>query len=178
MGSKALGRHPFCSPCLDLRKVALFAFGGGGFPRGRAYFYALVRHLGTPKLKTVAAGIRLFYPAAISYADSFFLCLAGPLFSLAAFFLSRGSVFSLYSLGLAAVNLIPASCFDGGGMLSSLSYLLLPYEKAAVLCRAVSAVSVLFLVFFNTLIQIKAGFNITLMAVTVYTAVTVMGDGA
>ena len=141
-------------------------------------FYARVRHLGAPKLKTVAAGIRLLYPAAISYADSFFLCLAGPLFSLAAFFLSRGSVFSLYSLGLAAVNLIPASCFDGGGMLSSLSYLLLPYEKAVVLCRAVSAVSVLFLVFFNTLIQIRAGFNITLMAVTVYTAVTVMGDGA
>lgn len=140
--------------------------------------YAAARRLGVPRFKILAAGLRLSYPACVSYADSFFLCLAGPLFSLAAFFLFRGSVFSLYSLGLCAVNLLPVSVFDGGGMVNALSGIFLPYEKAASLCRVLSVSAMLFLVFFNTLIQIRAGFNITLMAVTVYTAVTVMGGGA
>ncbi|MDD6095689.1 MAG: hypothetical protein PUC29_08110, partial [Clostridia bacterium] len=80
--------------------------------------------------------------------------------------------------GLALINLLPVSCLDGGGMLYCLSCMIFPFERAVSVCRIVSSAAVTALVLFNILIQLKAGFNITLMAVTVYTAVTVLGESA
>lgn len=140
--------------------------------------YAKIRRLGPPRAQLFFAGVRLRYPATVSYRDGFFLCLAGPAASLIAYFAAGGTFFSLYSLGLALINLLPVSCLDGGGMLYCLSCMIFPFERAVSVCRIVSSAAVTALVLFNILIQLKAGFNITLMAVTVYTAVTVLGESA
>lgn len=133
---------------------------------------------GKPRFRLLPAGMRLSFPPARSFFSELLLCLSGPAASLILAALFPHTDFSLYCLGLGLVNLLPLSVFDGGGVLSSLLPLFLPCDTAARVCRAVSAVFAAALVLFNVLIQLKAGFNLTLMAVTLYASVTVFGDGA
>ena len=136
--------------------------------------FALFRGMGPPEFSLCPAGLSLRYRGIISYTDNLFLCLSGPFFSIILFFIFRGTLFSLYSLGLGIINLLPVSCLDGGGAMNALSMRFLPPEKALSLCRTVSYTFVILLCLFNILIQMKIGFNITLLAVTLYTAVTVL----
>ena len=142
---------------------------------GAHVIFALFRGMGLPEFSLCPAGISLRYNGLISYTDNLFLCLSGPFFSIVLFFVFRGTLFSLYSLGLGIVNLLPVSCLDGGGALNALAMKHLPIDRALALCRTISVISVLLLCVFNILIQMKIGFNITLLAVTLYTTVTVLG---
>ena len=142
---------------------------------GAHIIFALFRGMGFPEFSLCPAGIFLRYKGLISYTDNLFLCLSGPFFSIILFFIFRGTLFSLYSLGLGIINLLPVSCLDGGGALKSLSMIFLPCDRAEKLCRTFSVIFVILLTVFNILIQLKIGFNITLLAVTLYTAVAVLG---
>lgn len=133
---------------------------------------------GRPRLHLLPAGIRLSFPPARSFSCDLLLCLSGPAASLILAALFPHTDFSLYCLGLGLVNLLPLSVFDGGGALFSLLSLFLSCDTGARVCRAVSAAFAAALVLFNILIQLKIGFNPTLMAVTLYAAVTVFADGA
>lgn len=136
---------------------------------------AAILGLGRPFVCLSATGIRLLYPRRGSFGASLVLCLSGSLFGLAfAFVPAFSEGFRIISLGLSLINLLPVSCLDGGGaLLLVLESFMLP-DRAYRISRVISLIAVMTLFCICAAVQLKAGPNLTLLAVTVYITVSVL----
>ena len=133
---------------------------------------------GPPRVSLSPAGIRISYFGTAGVLPSLAVSLSGCLFGA---LLSLVSVlpadFRLYSGGLAALNLLPVSCLDGGGaLLTVLEAFLLPHTAYRV-ARAVSAVFTVLFFALAAAVQLKAGVNVSLLCVCVYLTVLLPTDG-
>lgn len=145
-----------------------------------------------PHIQFSPAGIVLQYSGMHPPGQEILVCLAGS----AVNFITAGVDFCcrnfsiigesalfnemlfFYSIGLGAVNLLPIQGMDGGGILNGVcSQFFLP-DRAYQICRAGSVLSVLFLWGINLYIQMKIGFNLSLLAVSLYLTVTVLPHSA
>ena len=111
----------------------------------------------------------LFPSLAVLFAG----CLAGALFSLLPFL---PLYFRLYSAGLSTVNLLPISCLDGGGILLLLLERFMLPDRAYRIARGVSVAFVLMLWAISCAVQLKAGANLSLLAVSLYLTITALGE--
>lgn len=145
-----------------------------------------------PHVRFSPAGIVLQYPGMHPPGQEILVCLAGPavnfitagvcFWCMNSSIIGEGALFNemlfFYCIGLGAVNLLPIQGMDGGGILSGVcSRLVLP-DRAYQICRAGSVLSVLFLWGINLYIQMKIGFNLSLLAVSLYLTVTVLPRSA
>ena len=133
--------------------------------------------LGTSSLALTAGGMRLSFQRKKglfpSLAVLFAGCLMGALFSLLPFL---PLYFRMYSAGLSTVNLLPISCLDGGGILLLLLERFMLPDRAYRIARGVSVAFVLILWAISCAVQLKAGANISLLAVSLYLTVTALGE--
>ncbi len=132
----------------------------------------------SPSLYLTAAGVRLSYCNTKRLVPSLFVllsgCIAGGCAALLPFL---PKYFRLYCAGLSAINLLPVSCLDGGGiLLLALESVMLP-DRAYKIARAASVSCVLLLWAASTAVQLKAGANLTLLAVSTYLTVNALGEG-
>lgn len=136
---------------------------------------AVLLGLGRPSLSLSATGIRLLYPRRGGLIPSLVLCLSGSFFGLLAAAIPFFSEdFRILSTGLSLINIIPLSCLDGGGaLLLVLESFMLP-DRAYKVSRVVSLTVAILLFCICAAVQLKAGPNITLLAVTVYITVSVL----
>ena len=145
-----------------------------------------------PRIRFSPAGIVLQYPGMHPPEQEIFVCFAGPAanfitaaicfwcmsFNIAASHVAFYKMLFFYCIGLGAINLLPIQGMDGGGILSGIcSRLVLP-DRAYQICRAGSVLSVLLLWGVNLYIQMKIGFNLSLLAVSLYLTVTVLPRSA
>lgn len=142
------------------------------------FFTALSLGWGFPRFQLNGMGMRLtygsFYPTAQTLSVLLSGCAAGLICALIPLFPKE---FRLFSLGLSAVNLLPVSTLDGGEILSViLEHFFLPH-KAYGIARAISVFTVICLWVLCCAVQLKAGINLTLLAVSVYLTVSVLKDG-
>lgn len=128
-----------------------------------------------PRLCFKTAGVRLSYTGTHSPAKNLAVVLAGSFFgTLLALIPLFPRQFRLYSLGLAAMNLLPVSCLDGGGaLLCTLEHFFLP-DRAYRTAKTVSDITVILFCAFCIAVQLKTGANVSLMAVSVYFTVTAL----
>ena len=133
---------------------------------------------GAPTVSTRAAGLRLSYYGDHSRVSTIAVTLSGCFFgAITAFVPAFSQNLRLYSLGFSVVNLLPVTCLDGGeALLCILERIVLP-DRAYVILRTASVITVILLWVLSTAIQLKAGQNVTLLAVSVYLAVSVLADG-
>lgn len=105
------------------------------------------------------------------------LCLSGPLAGILCgiVFISFRS-FSLFSLSLAAINILPLSCFDGGGILREVCANFMLPDTAWKVTRAVSVITVIALWILSAVVQLTAGSNYTLLFLSTVLVVTVLTD--
>ena len=126
-----------------------------------------------------AGGMKLAFCCQKSFWSSLTVlisgCLVGALFSLLPFL---PLYFRLYCAGLSIVNLLPISCLDGGGiLLLILERFMLP-DSAFRIARVVSVIFVLLLWAISCAVQLKAGANLSLLAVSLYLTITALGEKA
>lgn len=133
---------------------------------------------GTPALSFRLTGIRLRYFGIHPYWQEILVLAAGSGAGIAAAAICRGGFFSFYCVGLGAANLLPIAGLDGGGILQNICSMLLPPAYGAAICRGASVCCVLLLWVLNVYIQMKIGFQPTLLAVSLYLTVTVLGANA
>ena len=156
---------------------------------GGHLFAARLFHWQTPKVRLGPAGAALRYPGLYPFSEEMWVCLAGPAANLVTvgvcgilLRIAPGAqpcrALLFYSLGLAAVNLLPVSGTDGGGIFAALCAGLCLPDRAYRLCRAASVLSVLFLWAISLYVQLKIGFHLSLLAVSLYLTVTVLPDAA
>ncbi len=145
-----------------------------------------------PDIRFSPAGIVLQYQGMHLWWQEVLVCMAGPAANLLTggiCFLCMGgritaeSIFLcktllFYSIGLAVVNLLPVQGMDGGGILRGVCSRLVFPDRAYQICRAGSILSVLFLWIINLYVQMKIGFNLSLLAVSLYLTVTVLPRSA
>ena len=133
---------------------------------------------GMPSVNFGAAGIRLCYRGAHKTLPSVAVSLAGSLAGvLSSLIPILPEQFRLYSLGFAFLNLLPILRLDGGGaLLAVLEAIMLP-DRAYRTARTVSAATVLLLWALSVAVQLKAGTNLTLLAVSVYLTVSALTEG-
>lgn len=141
-----------------------------------------------PSIHLSPAGISLCYTGIHPPWQEILVCLAGPVANFAAatlcyfsmnFEIGEGRVLLcrtllFYCMGLGMVNLLPIQGMDGGGILSGLCTQLFLPDRAYRICRIGSILSVLLLWIVNLYIQLKIGFNLSLLAVSLYLTVTVL----
>lgn len=138
---------------------------------------ALIFGWKVPTVSFSTAGIRLSYHGSHPPLQSIVVSLGGSFFGIAAALLPFGArAFRLYSLGFAAVNLLPVSALDGGGALISILELLMLPDRAYKVSRAVSCVTVLLLWAAAIAAELKIGANLSLLALTVYLTVTALTE--
>ncbi len=141
------------------------------------FFTALLLGWGIPRFQINGMGIRLtygaFHPTAHTLAVLISGCAVGLITALIPQFPKE---LRLFSLSLSAVNLLPVSSLDGGGiLLAVLEHFFLP-DKAYKITRALSVITVICLWVLCCAVQLKAGINLTLLAVSVYLTVSVLAD--
>ena len=132
---------------------------------------------GSSSLALTAGGMRLsFYKEKglfPSLAVLFAGCFVGAVFSLLPFL---PLYFRLYSAGLSIVNLLPVSCLDGGGILLLILECLMLPDRAYRISRGISIAFVLAIWAISCTVQLKAGANLSLLAVSLYLTITALGE--
>ena len=129
-----------------------------------------------PRLSVRFAGLSLHYTGLSKCAEQIAVSAAGPLANIICAITFNGeSLFSLYSLGLAIINLLPASCLDGGGILRAICQKLFDSGTSFLICRTLSVITVLIVFAFNCAIQLKMGTNISFALISVFLTVEVLG---
>lgn len=140
-----------------------------------------------PDIRFRPAGIVLQYSGMHLPWQEVLVCLAGP----AANFITAGiclwcmhhglcekgvlcETLLFYSIGLGTVNLLPIQGMDGGGILGGICNRLFLPDRTYRICRVGSILAVLLLWVVNLYIQMKVGFNLSLLAVSLYLTVTVL----
>ena len=110
---------------------------------------AKIRHIKLSEMKLSIFGASL-YPRnqLFSYFDEIILCVGGPLTNLlsAAVCISLGrshSLFSMSSIALGVLNMLPIHGFDGGRILSAFLSIYLSPKAAVIVCKMVSFVIIL-----------------------------------
>ena len=132
-----------------------------------------------PSFRLVWGGFVLSYPGIRGTPRRLIVSLSGCAVSVALWaLLPRGSIIGLYSLGLAAVNLLPVTGLDGGEAFFAVCDAVLSPAAAYRTARAVSVVAALALFAFNCAVQLKYGMNFTLLALTLYLTVSIIGSEA
>lgn len=140
---------------------------------------AALLHMGHPRLKINAVGLRVLYGTPAYGARRAALCLSGPLAGavLAAVFF-RFRFFFLYSMGFSLINLIPVSCFDGGGAFAALCDAVFLPDISVRIQKTVSVISVILLWALSVLVQLRAGANLSLMVLCCAAVVAILTDRA
>ena len=82
--------------------------------------------------------------------------------------------FRLFSLGLSIMNLFPVSVLDGGEILTVILERFLLPDNAFRVIRVTSVTAVICLWVLSSAVQLKAGINLSLLAVSVYLTVSVL----
>ena len=129
-----------------------------------------------PQISFSIAGMRLSYIGLSKPSEQTTVSAAGPFASILLglmFFDSRS--FSLFSLGLGIVNLLPAACLDGGGILRAATEKFFLPQVAYKLCRAVSIVTIMLVFILDCAVQLKYGTNMSLAIITVYLVYRTVG---
>lgn len=133
--------------------------------------------MGAPRPTISGAWVRLEYRCGQSAAKRIMLCLSG---SLTGIFLGllfwRCRAFSICSISLGVINLLPLSCFDGGGVLREVCGILFLPDTAWKICRAVSVVFTVALWALSAIVQFKAGINYTLLFLSTVLVVSILSD--
>ena len=129
-----------------------------------------------PRLSVNYAGLSLHYTGLSKCAEQIAVSAAGPLANIICALTFYGhSLFPLYSLGLAIINLLPASCLDGGGILRAICQKLFDSGTSFLICRALSVITVLTVFALNCAIQLKLGTNVSFALISVFLTVEVLG---
>lgn len=138
---------------------------------------AFLLGMGLPRIKFDSAWIKLEYRQCSLAWKKIMLCLSGPLAGILCgiVFISFRS-FSLFSLSLAAINILPLSCFDGGGILREVCANFMLPDTAWKVTRAVSVITVIALWILSAVVQLTAGSNYTLLFLSTVLVVTVLTD--
>lgn len=136
---------------------------------------ALILQKELPLITFSLTGARLSYRPCQNTFSALTVSLSGSFFGMIfAFLLWRYKAFSLCSMGLSLVNLLPVSCLDGGGALQIiLDRFCLP-RKAYLISRIASVLAVILFWALSVAVQLKAGGNISLLCVSVYLTVYVL----
>jgi len=131
-----------------------------------------------PALRLRPCGLCLEYSGQHSPLQSLAVALSGSFAgAAAAFVFFKSKSFFITSLGFSLLNLLPVRGLDGGeALLVILESFFLP-DRAYCILRAFSVATVLLFFTVSLFVQMKAGANLTLLALTVYLTVTVMGGG-
>lgn len=140
---------------------------------------AALLHMGRPRLKISALGVRIQYLSPAYGFRRAALCLSGPAAgAVFAVTLFRLRFFFMYSLGLSLINLIPISCFDGGGAFAALcDDVFLPHTSARIQ-KTFSVISVILLWGLSVAVQLRAGANLSLMVLCCAAVVAVLTNNA
>ncbi len=138
---------------------------------------ALLLGMGLPRLGTGRTGLRLIYPYDMSAAKQILVCLSGPAAGILLGIIFHSSFpFAVCSVTLGIINLLPVSCFDGGGVLREVcSVLFMPYTAYRI-CRAVSVASVILLWILSAAVQLRAGTNYSLLFLSTVLVVAILSD--
>lgn len=133
--------------------------------------------MGFPRPRLSGAWVRLEYRYDKSAAKRIFLCLSGSLSGIILGLLFwKFSAFSICSVSLGVINLLPLSCFDGGGVLREVCGILFLPDTAWRICRAVSVIFTLALWALSAAVQFKAGINYTLLFLSTVLIVSILSD--
>lgn len=136
---------------------------------------ALLLQKELPRITFSLTGARLSYCPCQNTAKALAISLSGSFFGiLIALLFWKYKAFALCSLGLSLVNLLPVSCLDGGGALQIILERIFLPDKAYLISRIASVSAVILFWGISVVIQLKAGGNITLLAVSVYLTVYVL----
>ena len=84
--------------------------------------------------------------------------------------------FRMLSFSLSAINLLPISSLDGGGITEYILDRFLMPDKAYRITRVISVTTVICLWALSCAVQLKAGINFSLLAVSVYLTVSALSD--
>ena len=155
--------------------MALPCFFAAAFHECGHILVAKIRGIHLSEMKLDLFGARLSVSSsAISYRDEFFLCAAGPLFSLlfaVPLFLFHNAPFiwnlSAASLFLGLLNLIPVRGFDGGRMMYSLTSLLFSPSVADLFERFFTGVFLIFLWGISIYLMLITGGGLSLFVFSV-----------
>ena len=129
-----------------------------------------------PRVEINMVGLRLSYSGIYSCGKRIAVSLSGPIVSiLMGLFHYFGTEFSLYSLSLGIINLLPISALDGGCALRVLAFNYLMPARAERVCKVVSVLSTLILFAVNCAVQLRYSANLSLAALTIFLTVTVLG---
>ena len=129
-----------------------------------------------PSLEITPGGMRLRYTALPTRWARVAVSLAGPVLSLALAMLNREHhMFSMYSLSLGTVNLLPISALDGGNALWAVCEGFTKQYVCYRVCKYISVITTLLLFGFNCAIQLKYGTNLSLAVVSVFLTVSILG---
>ena len=122
------------------------------------------------------AGFKISYIGINGCSQQVTVCAAGPFANiLSGLILYKSGTFSLYSLGLGIINLLPISILDGGNILRALCEKIFLPATAYTICRAASVATTLALFALNCVIQLKCGTNLSLAVISVFLTVSVIG---
>ena len=129
-----------------------------------------------PRLSISGAGLRLSYSGLGKTAEQITVSAAGPVASiLTGLVFYNKAVFSLYSLGLGMINLLPISVLDGGGILRAMTEKLFMPQTAFAVCRTASIITTLLIFALNCVVQLKYGTNLSLAVISVFLTLSVLG---
>lgn len=138
---------------------------------------AFFLRMGRMRLRQKGAWLQIEYPASDNTIKNILLCLSGPAVGIAAgliFF--KFSAFSFCSLTLGIVNLLPLSCFDGGGILREVCNALFLPDTAWKICRTASVFTVLLLWTLSVAVQFSGASNYSLLFLSTVLVVTILSE--
>lgn len=128
-----------------------------------------------PRFQMNGIGIKLLYGSFHSTNQTLLVLFSGCVLGLICAVIPLfPKEFRLFSLGLSSVNLLPISVLDGGEILSVILEYFFPPHKAYRITRVISILTVICLWVLCCAVQLKAGINLTLLAVSVYLTVSVL----
>lgn len=137
---------------------------------------ALTASHALPTLSFTVSGFRLHYTDLAATHEKLLVALCGPVTNILMWaILPHDSITAIYSIFLALANLLPMRGLDGGEIVRCISAHFLGEASAERILGSLSTVFTLIIFALNCAVQLKYEFNLSLMIITIYFTIQLIG---